>query len=213
MKTINLDFNRIISTNEILNISEENYNNIIKYVTLQTEKFDKKHNSNFYSFAPYIYERNTSTEITNYNKYEYEENKEKVTEYLKTTDHMLTRNLNSKEREIIICNYFILKDNIFIYVFEKAIEASSYNNINELHDEINYLCELRDSNPKKFKFLLPRINLEEKLTPIIKTFIELYNIDDINVIINKLNEYIAKTNYYNNKQMLQIKKEQNIGNN
>ena len=198
MKTISLDFDRIISTNEILNISEENYYNIIKYVTLQTGKFDRKYDSKFYSFVPYIYERNNGNEITNYNKYEYEENKEKVTEYLKNTDHMLLRNLNSKERELIICNYFILKDDIFIYVLEKAIEASSYNSINELYEQINYLCELRNNDPKKFKFLLPRIKLDEKLIPIIQTFINLYNIDDINIILNKLNEYITKTNYCNN---------------
>ena len=70
--------------------------------------------------------------------------------------------------------------------------VSNYKDINELHTEINYLCELRDNDPKKFKFFLPRLKLEERLQPIIEAFIKYYNISDINIILNKLNELNAK---------------------
>ena len=84
---------------------------------------------------------------------------------------------------------------------------SKFNDIDELYTEINYLCELRDNDPKKFKFFLPRIKLEERLQPIINAFIKYYSISDINIILNKLNELYAKEQKINSKQM--VKNENN----
>ena len=166
METSNLDFNRIISTNEILDIDEEKYNNIIKHVNIKKSGIS----------------------------------------YHRDLKQNLIYCLNDKEKELIIAHYLIANTNTFIEVLEKSILISNYSNIEEFYNEINYLCELKESDYKKFKFLLPRLNLEEKLTPIIKTFIRVYKINNINVIINKLNCLVAKDEYSFESSIQKIKK-------
>ena len=112
METINLDFNRIISTNEILDIDEEKYNNIIKHVNIQKSRIS----------------------------------------YHSELKQNFIFCLNDKEKELIIAHYLIANTNTFIETLEKSILISNYSNIEEFYNEINYLCELRDNDPKKFKF-------------------------------------------------------------
>jgi hypothetical protein len=207
MEIINLDFNRIISSKEILNISEENYNNIIKYSNVINNRYERRVSNKQFAVTFKLYKTYNTELKKRINQYELSDNKNDSVYYLMNAVNNYTRNLSKKEREIIACNFLINNDEIFSNVLTSSIMTSSFEDINDLYTEINYLCDLRDEDPKKFKFLLPRLKLEERLLPILKAFIKYYNISDINIILNKIT--LMNTNREKNKTLQMVKDENN----
>lgn len=207
MEIINLDFNRIISSKEILNIDEEKYKNILTYTNVINNKHKKRISSKQLIVTFEIYKTYNSNLKKKINTYDLNDNKSECVYYLMNNQNKYIRDLTQRERELIACNFLITNEETFLNVLTSAIMVSNYKDINELHTEINYLCELRDNDPKKFKFFLPRLKLEERLQPIVEAFMKYYNISDVNIILNKLNELNAKKE--KNKTLQMVKNENN----
>ena len=191
MEIKRLDFERILTIEEIEQITDEQYNNINNFCT----KIFCKQNDfpNFYGIK------------YRYNKHSAERNvlapdplasfrKDIMGEaiHYKNSKHPTLNNIKEKNRELILTNLLIRNDDWFIHFLNQSIEDSQYDSIQDLIEEINKLQKIYIENKKKYNIIYNILKPETKMLPLLKTFYQYYRIDDINVIINKINETLVK---------------------
>ncbi len=186
-----LYFERILTIEEIEQITDEEYNNINAFCT----KIFCKQNDfpNFYGMQ------------YRYNKHSAERNilapdprmsfrkdiMEEALHYKNSKDFLLN-SVQEKNRELILTNLLIRNDDWFIHFLNQSIAESSYASIQDLIDEINKLQKIYIENKKKYNIIYNILKPETKMLPILKVFYEYYRIDDVNIIINKINETLVK---------------------
>lgn len=191
MEIKRLDFERILTIEEIEQITGEQYNNINAFCTMT---FDKLNNfPNYYGikygYTKHSAERNAiaPNPLTSFRKDVMAEAK-----HYKNSGDFLLIGVEEKSRELILTNLLIRNDDWFIHFLNQSIEESSYADIQDLIDEINKLQKIYTENKKKYNIIYNILKPETKMLPILKVFYEYYRIDDVNIIINKINETKVK---------------------
>ena len=188
-----IDFSRVLTFEEIINVTDEEYNNILNFckyhisknsittIQLGTEKKDKKTGKTFTR-----YRKLPSTPISPRNGIMVEADR------IAKTSHPLIKDLDIKKRELIYTNYAIRDNKMFINYILKLLNETQYSSIQDFIDQINLLKHLYENNNQKFILYKTITKINEKIKPIMDFFVEYFQINDPVIIINKVNEIIVK---------------------
>lgn len=188
-----IDFSRILTLDEIKNISDDEYERIKKYCTIYINKMS----TTSILIGSEQRSRRTGKIYINYRT----QNSVPLAppignvpraHYLSSTSHPLIQDIDKRKRELIFTNYTIQSDELFFKYFIRGLNESEYSNTQEFLDEINQLLFLYYNDNKKFIFMRVASKIDQKIYPIMKNFINYYQITEPVIIINKLHEIIIK---------------------
>ena len=188
-----IDFSRVLTFEEIANITDEEYKNILNFckyhinknsvtaIQLGSEKRDKKTGKIFVN-----YRKLPATPISPVNGNMIEAKR------ITSSSHPLIKDLDAKKRELIYTNFTIHDNKLFIEYFLKVLNNTQFKDLQDFIDQINLLKHLYENNNQKFILYKTITKINEKIKPIMYFFIEYYQINDPIIIINKINEIIIK---------------------
>lgn len=186
-----LDYSRLLSYDEITNISNAEYQTIITYCSVCHKKYQAKWNNDGIKVrrkkGNYFYQTKTNAPGGSYNG-----NTMDDANYFKNCKHFMIQNIDEKHRELILTNYTAHNTELFIKVLNQGLPKTQFDNIEQIFETIQNLIYLYNNNSKKFLFMKTALKLEDKLIPIFNLFEEYYEITDPVIIINKITEIFAK---------------------
>ena len=188
-----IDFSRILTLDEIKNITDDEYERMKKYCTIYINKMS----TTSILIGSEQRSHRTGKIYINYRKQNSVPlappiGNVPMARYLSSTSHYLIQDIDKRKRELIYTNYTIHDDELFLKYFVQGLNESEYSDIQNLLDEINQLLFLYYNDNKKFIFMRVASKIDQKIYPIMKNFVNYYQINEPVIIINKLQEIIIK---------------------
>lgn len=188
-----IDFSRVLTFEEIENITDEEYKNILNFCKYHINKSytvasligrERRNNKTGKNFRYFRMQPPTPIGPANVAMVE--------ADRIAKTSHPLIKDLDIKKRELIYTNYAIRDNKMFINYILKLLNETQYSSIQDFIDQINLLKHLYENNNQKFILYKTITKINEKIKPIMDFFVEYFQINDPVIIINKVNEIIVK---------------------
>lgn len=187
-----IDYTRLLSYDEITDLDENIYQIIInycqgchsKYVTKWNNMKVKTKRSNGKCYC--YYQRTFTTCGPLYG------NTMRDANYFKNSQTPILDSVKGKYRELILANYVVQNNELFIKILNETLPQTMLTNINQLFDQTQKLIYLYHNNYQKFLFMKTAFRIDSNLNSILKTFYEYYQITDPVIILNKITEIFAK---------------------